>query len=235
MSGSKLKVGVDVPWVTSWSDEEVLGVRPCPSINGRLAVCQAERPGQGRPQYSMNHFRRQRETVRHMLCPMCGEPTPDGDRWTQIAKRTAVGALRAKGLNAAFSADTRDDQVVIDAGSIAPLHEACVRRSLEHCPHLRAHPGVEVMAFPARWIVAPLMVRAAPPASALAILAAPGMQEVAVVTFLQIFGVTEERDKRWRRLTRAAVSTRNELIRPAATSKSRRSAILPSSALTPSR
>lgn len=205
MSESRLKVGVDVPWVTSWSEEETLGVRPCPSINGGLALCQAERPGQGRPQYSMNHLRRQRETVRYMLCPMCGAPTQSGDRWTQIARRTAVGALRAKGLSAAFSPETRDDQILIDAGSIAPLHDACVRRSLEHCPHLRAHPGVEVMAFPERWIVAPLMVRAMATAPPLAVLAAPPTvrRDIAAVAFLQIFGVTEQRDKRWRKLLRA--------------------------------
>lgn len=203
MSESRLRVGVDVPWVTSWSDEETLGVRRCPSINGRLAVCQAERPGKGRPQYSMNHFRRQRETVRHMLCPMCGQPTATGDRWTQIAKRTSVGALRAKGLTETFAPETRDDLIVIDAGSIAPLHEACVRRSLEYCPHLRAHPGVEVLAFPERWIVAPLMVRAMAPASPLAILAVAAQSDIAVVTFLQIFGVTDEHDRQWRRHLRS--------------------------------
>ena len=88
---SRLKVGVDVPWVTSWSDEESLGVRPCPSIGGRLAICQAERPGVGRPQYSMNHLRRQRETVGRMLCPMCGQPTAAG------VGKLVDAALAAKG------------------------------------------------------------------------------------------------------------------------------------------
>lgn len=201
MQESKLKVGVDVPWVTSWSAEEGLGVRPCPSIGGRLAICQAERPGQGKPQYSMNHFRRQRETVRGMLCPMCGQPTEAGDRWTQIAKRTSAGVLRARGLSAALPAGLPDARVVIDAGSIAPLHKACVERSLEHCPHLRAHPGVEVMAWPERWSVAPLMVRAEVPAAPLAVLAAPrpAPGPVAVVGFLQLFGVTDMADPRWRR------------------------------------
>ena len=201
---SRLKVGVDVPWVTSWSDEEDLGVRPCPSIGGRLAICQAERPGLGRPQYSMNHFRRQRETVAKMLCPMCGQPTASGDRWTQIAKRVPAGLLRAKGLDGALPAALPNDQIMIDAGSIAPLHDACVKRSLEHCPHLRAHPGVEVMAWSERWMVAPLMVQATPPPAPLAVLAAPRAPPppMAVVGFLQIFGLTEERDPRWRRRLR---------------------------------
>ena len=37
-----LKVGIDVPWVTSWSGEPVLGIRPCGSVGGRLAIVQAQ-------------------------------------------------------------------------------------------------------------------------------------------------------------------------------------------------
>jgi hypothetical protein len=201
---SRLKVGVDVPWVTSWSEEESLGVRPCPTIGGGLAICQAERPGQGRPQYSMNHLRRQRETVLRMLCPMCGEPTQHGDRWTQVARKVAVGMLRAKGLGAILPADVPDDRIVIDAGSIAPLHEVCVKRSLEYCPHLRGHPGVNVMAWPEYWIVAPLLVEIRSPAATLSVLSAPRplSPPSAAVSFLQIFGLTREHDARWRRRLR---------------------------------
>lgn len=200
---SRLKVGVDVPWVTSWSEEESLGVRPCPTVGGRFAVCQAERPGLGKPQYSMNHFRRQRETIGRMLCPMCGQATAHGDRWTQIAKRVPAGVLRAKGLDTILPAAVPDDRIMIDAGSIAPLHDACVKRSLEHCPHLKSHPGVEVMAWPERWMVAPLLIQTVPPRS-LAVMAAPGPTPSprVAVSFLQVFGLTEERDPRWRRRMR---------------------------------
>lgn len=197
---SRLKVGVDVPWVTSWSDEESLGVRPCPTVGGRLAVCQAERPGSGKPQYSMNHFRRQRETVGRMLCPMCGQATEPGDRWTQIAKRVPVGILRAKGLGEMLPRALADDRILIDAGSIAPLHHACVVRSLEHCPHLKGHPAIEVMAWPERWTVAPLLVQALtpPPLAVLALpLSAPPPR--VAIGFLQVFGLTEDHDPRWRR------------------------------------
>jgi hypothetical protein len=47
---SRLKVGVDVRWVTSWSEEEILGRRPRLTVNGRLAIYQAEHPRFGRPQ-----------------------------------------------------------------------------------------------------------------------------------------------------------------------------------------
>jgi hypothetical protein len=33
---SRLKVGVDVPWVTSWTDEPILGVAPCATVGGQL-------------------------------------------------------------------------------------------------------------------------------------------------------------------------------------------------------
>jgi hypothetical protein len=194
MPESRLKVGVDVPWMTSWSEEEGLGVRPCPSVGGRLAVCQVERPGFGRPEYSMNHFRRQREAVMRMLCPMCGQPTPDGDRWTQIAHRKPAAALRAKGLGVYLPAALPDDQIIVDAGAIPPLHEACARHSMEHCPHLRAHADADIQPFPARWIVAPLMVQVVAPPAPLAVLAVqPAPPPRAVVGFMQIFGLTDER------------------------------------------
>lgn len=201
MLESRLKVGVDVPWMTSWSEEEGLGVRPCPSVGGRLAVCQVERPGFGRPEYSMNHLRRQREAVMRMLCPMCGQPTPDGDRWTQIAHRKPAAAFRAKGLSAYLPSAIPDDQIIIDAGSIPPLHEACARHSLEHCPHLRAHADVELRPFSARWVVAPLMVQVVAPLAPLAVLATrPSPPPPAVIGFMQIFGLTEEREKGRRKL-----------------------------------
>ncbi|WP_421738403.1 hypothetical protein [Caulobacter sp.] len=203
MPESRLKPGVDVPWMTSWSEEEGLGVRPCPSIGGRLAVCQVERPGFGRPQYSMNHFRRQREAVIQMRCPMCGEPTPDGDRWTQIAHRKPAAALRAKGLGGYLPPALPDDQIIIDAGSIPPLHEACARHSMEHCPHLRAQADAEVRPFPAQWIIAPLMVQVVAPPAPLAVLTTrPAPPPPAVVGFMQIFGLTEERGKSPRRTGR---------------------------------
>lgn len=198
---SRLRVGVDVPWVTSWSAEEVVGVRPCPTVGGRLAICQEERAGFGRPQYSKNHLRRQRASVLGMLCPMCGEPTTDADRWTQVARRVAAGVLRAKGLANALPREVADAQIVIDAGAIAPLHLACARRSLEHCPHLKADPAVNLMRFPERWSVYPLAVELTPPRAPPYVLARP-VQPVAPVTaigFIQLCGVCEERDRYWRR------------------------------------
>jgi hypothetical protein len=119
---------------------------------------------------------------------MCGEPTRREDRVTQLARRTTAGRLRRSGRGAALARDVADGEVLIDAGAIAPLHRRCSDLSLKHCPHLRAAP-VEVMAFPERWLVLPLMIEArAPPQPGYALLTAPPIRPVAVVTFLQLCG-----------------------------------------------
>lgn len=194
MLKSRLAVGVDVPWVTSWTDEPIIGVRPCATVGGRPALVQHDAAGYGRPQYSQNHLVRQRLSVLRMQCPMCGRPTEPGDRWTQVATRTAAGRLRRSGKADALPAAIRDRQVLVDAGSIAPLHKACVERSLLHCPHLKADPNVDVMPFPTRWAVLPLLIEAAPAIEA----GAAGVAAILVITFLQLVGVTDSVDPDWR-------------------------------------
>lgn len=194
MKKSALKVGVDVPWVTSWTEETIVGVRPCPTVGGRPALVQTEGAGYGRPVYSQNHLVRQRRTVLDMLCPMCGRPTPPEDRWTQVARQTSAGRLRRDGKAPGLAREIEDRRVVIDAGSIAPLHKACVERSLRYCPHLKADPNVNVMPFPARWTVLPLLIEAAPNPEAAAVAGAA----ILVVTFLQLVGITGRTDRDWR-------------------------------------
>jgi hypothetical protein len=184
---SRLEVGVDVPWVTSWSAEQVLGVGPCPSVDGALAVAQDMKPGQGKPLYSRNHLFRQRKSVREMLCPMCGEPTHDGDRWSQTARWTTAGEIRAKGLGVWLPKDYPDDRRLMDAGAIAPLHRACAERALQQCPHLKGMADHELKAFPGTWIVAALSVEAKPN-HALSNVPQAGR---AAVTFLQLIGVPD--------------------------------------------
>ncbi|THD77184.1 MAG: hypothetical protein E7812_14635 [Phenylobacterium sp.] len=180
---SRLKVGVDVPWVTSWSEEEQLGVGPCPSVDGELAIAQASKPGIGRPLYSRNHLFRQRKSVREMLCPMCGEPTEAGDRWSQTATHTTAGELRARGFAFALPVDMADDQRLLNAGAIAPLHRACADASLARCPHLGGMDDKTLKPFPTAWIIMPLWVEAKPPGA--------NAKSVPVVSFLQICGVED--------------------------------------------
>ncbi len=197
MKASSLKVGVDVPWVTSWTGEPSLGAGPCPSVGGAPAILQAGNPGQGKPLYSQNHAVRQRLSVRDMLCPMCGRPTRAEDRWTQVAHPVAAGRLRADGRGDRLPTDLTDDAILVDAGAIAPLHRACVDRSLRYCPHLKADPHIDVRRFPERWIVLPLMARAE--AAPQLFLARPTpARTAAVIGFLQLCGLTGERDPAWR-------------------------------------
>jgi hypothetical protein len=184
----KLEIGVDVPWVTSWSAEQVIGVGPCPSVDGALAVGQAERPGQGEPLYPRNHLFRQRRSVREMLCPMCGEPTADGDRWTQTGRWTTARDIRAKGLGVWLPPEFADDRRLLDAGAIAPLHRACAERALIRCPHLKGMDDTRLKAFPGAWIVAALSVEARPSHA----LSNVPQRAVAAVTFLQLIGVPEQ-------------------------------------------
>lgn len=190
MKPSSLKVGVDVPWVTSWTGEPSLGLGPCPSVGGALAILQADRPGQGKPLYSQNHAVRQRLSVRDMRCPMCGEPTTAADRWTQVAHPVTAGRLRATGRGDRLPADLADESVLIDAGAIAPLHKACVDRSLRYCPHLKADPHIDVQRFPAQWLVVPLMVEAVV-APRMFLAKAEPPRAFPVVGFLQLIGLPD--------------------------------------------
>jgi hypothetical protein len=186
---SRLKVGVDVPWVTSWSEERQGGVGPCPTVDGAIAALQTWKPGVGKPLYSRNHLRRQRDSVRALLCPMCGEATPEGDRWSQTGRFVSAGALRARGFGRALPAELEDERVLLDCGAIAPLHLACAQASLQRCPHLGAMPDRELKAFPPAWTVVPLYVEARQPVSGKAL---------AAVSFLQLVGITQDRDPDWR-------------------------------------
>lgn len=183
---SRLEVGVDVPWVTSWSAEAILGARPCATVGGRLAIAQQERPGYGKPNYSQNHARRQRQCVCDMLCPMCGRATEPNDRWIQTASLVPAGELRRRGFAAALPASVADRTVIFNAGSITPSHHACATRALEHCPHLRGYSNPTLLAFPERWTTYPLMVGPAA-THVLAITPPPP-----AILFLQLFGIADE-------------------------------------------
>lgn len=180
---SRLQVGVDVPWVTSWSEETETGVAPCPSVDGQLAIGQRTRPAVGRPNYSRNHFFRQRKSVREMLCPMCGEPTHEDDRWSQTATPTTAGELRKRGFGPALPAELADDRRLLACGAIAPLHQACAETSLARCPHLGGMADKTLKRFPRAWTIIPLWVEATPP-TALG-------RSVPVVSFLQLVGIED--------------------------------------------
>ena len=190
MIPSAQKIGVDVPWVSSWSQEAQGGVGPCPTVDGAMAALQVWKPGVGEPLYARNHLRRQRDSVRAMLCPMCGEPTPEGDRWSQTGRFYAAGILRARGFGKALPADLDDDRVILDCGAIAPMHFRCASVSMQQCPHLATLPDHDLKAFPPTWVVIPLYVEARQPV---------GGKVLPAVSFLQLIGLTITRDPDWRK------------------------------------
>jgi hypothetical protein len=177
-------IGRDVPWVTRWSSEVLLGARPCPMLQGRVALHQKALPGHGRPIFSENHFNRQRLSVQRMLCPMCGAPTPPDDRWTQTGVYVAAAALRAKGLSHLLppTAALPDDQRVLNTGAIAPCHRACAELALQRCPHLSRSADTSLKRFPERWLVAPLVVAAGPRPPATG-------RSIPAIGFLQLYGL----------------------------------------------
>jgi len=180
-AASRLQVGLDVPWVTSWSEEGQTGVMRCPSVDGELAIGQREKPGVGRPLYSRNHLFRQRRSVREMLCPMCGQPTSADDRWSQTAQPTTARDLRSRGFGPALPADMADAQPLLNCGAIAPLHRACAEAALARCPHLGGMADRVLKRFPDAWVVLPLWVEARTEN--------PLAKSVPVVSFLQIVGI----------------------------------------------
>lgn len=184
---SRLQVGVDVPWVTSWSEEPMTVVGPCPSVDGAIAVGQQENPGVGRPLYSRNHLFRQRKSVREMLCPMCGKPTGNGDRWSQTAHWTDAADIRRRNLGVWLPADFKDDRRLLDAGAIAPLHRVCAERAQMHCPHLMGMANQDLVEFPGAWLIATINIEARPRPGYANLPQAP----VVAITFLQLIGVPD--------------------------------------------
>ncbi|HEX3888175.1 MAG TPA: hypothetical protein VHW05_11815 [Phenylobacterium sp.] len=184
---SPLKIGVDVPWVTAWSEELMTGFGPCPSVDGAIAVAQIDKPGVGEPQYARNHVFRQRKSVREMLCPMCGKPTVNGDRWSQTGHWTTAGEVRARNMGVWLPGDFPDRRPLFDAGGIAPMHRACAERSQALCPFLHDLPDQELKAFPDAWIIATLAVEARQKPSIANVPKAP----IVAISFLQLIGVPD--------------------------------------------
>lgn len=109
-------IGTTVPWNAAWSSELRYEIRPCRWVGGRLAVWQPHTPGQGRPVFAKPHNVRQRRSITEMRCTVCGEKTPEDDRWWFKLGHLAEGYFMT---------------------TEAPVHRTCADHALTVCPHLR--------------------------------------------------------------------------------------------------
>ena len=107
---------ITVPWNAQWSGEVAYEIRPCRWAGGQLAIWSPHRPGVGRPIFAKPHSVRQRQSIAQMLCTVCGEPTPQNDRWW-----FALGEYREGWFMT----------------TEAPVHRVCADLALVKCPHLQ--------------------------------------------------------------------------------------------------
>lgn len=107
-----------VPWNASWTAEDSYDVRNCRWANGKPAMWSPHKPGQGHPIFAKPHMVRQRRSIVEMRCTVCGEKTPNWDRWW-------------------FRLGNKIDGWAF-ATTESPVHRACADLALQVCPHLRA-------------------------------------------------------------------------------------------------
>ncbi|TXH35248.1 MAG: hypothetical protein E6Q98_15765 [Rhodospirillaceae bacterium] len=110
-----------IPWTVSWSGEDSFFIAPCPYAAGRPALCQPERPGDGRPLFAKPHSCRQRKAMFHRLCDICGR------------------TLHAHTL---VSMSQESPREVPGLGffplAVEPMvHRHCGAEALRHCPSLK--------------------------------------------------------------------------------------------------
>lgn len=112
------QIGSTVPWNAGWTSEERYEIRNCRWAGGRLALWSPHSPGEGKPVFARPHMVRQRRAIAELRCTVCGEKTPEGDRWW-----FKLGNFIESGR---WFATTE-----------APVHLTCARHALKVCPHLR--------------------------------------------------------------------------------------------------
>lgn len=111
-----LVIGQDVPWNAMWSGEDRNEIRPCKYAGNDLALWSPFKPGKGKPVFAKPHHVRQRKCIAEMRCTVCGQRTPEDDRWW-----FPFG-------------DFRDGWWV---STESPVHFACAELAMAKCPMIR--------------------------------------------------------------------------------------------------
>lgn len=109
-----------VPWTVGWSGEESFFVGPC-RYSHMLAICQAEAPGVGKPQFGKPHSQRQRQCIAEGLCDLCG-------RSLKAATKVSLSHARPVAHGAQGVAILQVEPL---------LHRACALESMKFCPSLK--------------------------------------------------------------------------------------------------
>jgi hypothetical protein len=110
------------PWSAAWSGEQAFRLQPSRDFPGLAELDQREAPGVGEPLFAAIHVTRQRRAMVHLLCHVCGKPTPSEDRYVFPA---ASGGLV-----------TLHDGTQQYGCNVPPMHHACAVRASTACPHL---------------------------------------------------------------------------------------------------
>lgn len=110
-----------VPWTVGWSGEEAFSVAACPHAGGRLAICQSEAVGVGKPSFGKPHWRRQRQCIADCLCDLCGQSL-------KVATKVSLSHARPVGHGAQGLAILQVEPL---------LHRACAAESMRYCPSLK--------------------------------------------------------------------------------------------------
>ena len=110
-----------VPYVALWSGEQGhTHVAHCPHI-GRLALCDVDRRGSGKPVFGKPHMGRQRELILNDLCDLCAKP---------LKGRTKVSLSHAREVLSGG-----DGPAVMQVEPM--VHKDCAIICVEHCPSLK--------------------------------------------------------------------------------------------------
>ena len=90
-----------VPWTVSWTGEDAFRVDRC-RFSARLAICQADAPGVGKPLFGKPHWQRQRHAIAECRCDLCGKPL-------KLATKVSLSHARPVGHGADGLAILKDE------------------------------------------------------------------------------------------------------------------------------
>jgi hypothetical protein len=112
---------VPVPYTVLWTGEQGrMHVGQCQHV-GRLACCDADDRGAGKPIFGKPHMGRQRETIINDLCDLCAKP---------LKSRTKVSLSHARTI-----VSGEDGPTVMQVEPM--VHKDCALACVRHCPSLK--------------------------------------------------------------------------------------------------